>query len=90
MISGPDIRPDIFEKQVLSNVILDKIPADIAVFDKDHNYLYINPNGIRDVETREWMIGKSDFDYCDFKGLDKTLAKNRRDIFKSRFKQNSR
>ena len=82
VISGPDIRPDIFKKQVLSNVILDNIPADIAVFDKDHNYLYINPNGIRDVETREWMIGKSDFDYCDFKGLDKTLAKNRRDIFK--------
>ena len=81
VISAPGIHPDIFEKQVFSNVILDNIPADIAVFDKDHNYLYINPNGIRDIETREWLIGKSDFDYCDYKGLDKTLAQNRREIF---------
>jgi PAS domain S-box-containing protein len=81
VMSEPDIHPDVLDKQSLSNVVLDNIPADIAVFDKDHNYLYINPNGIRDVETREWMIGKSDFDYCDYKGVDKTLAQNRREIF---------
>ena len=81
VFSEPDIHPDIYEKQLFSNVILDNIPADIAVFDKDHKYLYINPNGIRDVETREWLIGKSDFDYCDYKGIDKTLAQNRREIF---------
>ncbi|MDA1172834.1 MAG: PAS domain S-box protein [Proteobacteria bacterium] len=81
VISEPDIHPDIYEKQLFSNIILDNIPADIAVFDKDHNYLYINPNGIRDVKTREWLIGKSDFDYCNYKGIDKTLAQNRREIF---------
>tara|TARA_B110000459_G_scaffold157917_1_gene173060 strand:+ start:547 stop:2352 length:1806 start_codon:yes stop_codon:yes gene_type:complete len=81
VFSEPDIHPDIYEKQLFSNVILDNIPADIAVFDKDHKYLYINPNGIRDVVTREWLIGKSDFDYCDYKGIDKTLAQNRREIF---------
>jgi PAS domain S-box-containing protein len=64
-----------------NETILDSMPADIAVFDKNHNYLYINPNGIRDVETREWIIGKSDFDYCDYKGLDKSMAEKRRDLF---------
>lgn len=71
----------IIEKQKFNEIILDNIPADIAVFDKNHNYLYINPNGVRDVETRKWLIGKSDFDYCDYKDLDKTLAQGRRDLF---------
>jgi PAS domain S-box-containing protein len=71
----------IIEKQKFNDIILDNIPADIAFFDINHNYLYVNPNGVRDVETRKWLIGKSDFDYCDYKGLDKTLAQGRRDLF---------
>jgi PAS domain S-box-containing protein len=71
----------IIEKQKFNEIILDNIPADIAVFDNNHNYLYVNPNGVRDVETRKWLIGKSDFDYCDYKDLDKTLAQGRRDLF---------
>lgn len=69
------------EKQKFSETVLDNLPADIAVFDKNHKYLYINPKGINDVETRKWMIGKSDFDYCDLKNIDKSMAQGRRDIF---------
>ncbi len=75
----------IIEKQKFNEIILDNIPADIAVFDKNHNYLYVNPNGIRDVKTRKWMIGKSDFDYCEYKGLDNSLAQGRRDLFNQAF-----
>jgi PAS domain S-box-containing protein len=81
VIEQSNLNQLIIEKQKFNEIILDNIPADIAVFDKNHNYLYINPNGIRDVETREWMIGKSDFDYCDYKGLDKSMAQKRRDLF---------
>ena len=69
------------EKQKFSETVLDNLPADIAVFDKNHKYLYINPKGINDVETRKWMIGKSDFDYCDLKNIDKSMAQGRRDVF---------
>lgn len=69
------------DEQKFNRTILDNIPADIAVFDENHNYLYLNKNGINDTEIRKWMIGKTDFDYCDFKGLDKTLANKRRDFF---------
>jgi PAS domain S-box-containing protein len=69
------------ENQKINETILDNIPADIAVFDKNHNYLYVNPNGIKNFETRKWIIGKSDFDYCTLKGLDESLAQGRRDIF---------
>ena len=71
----------IIQKQTFNEIILDNIPADIAVFDKNHNYLYINPNGVRDVETRKWLIGKNDFDYCKKKGLDNSNADQRRNFF---------
>ena len=53
--------------------ILNNLPADIAVFN-DHNYVFINPKGIRDDKIREYMIGKNDFDYYKLKNLpdDKT------------------
>ena len=75
------LNQNIIEKQIFNEIILDNIPADIAVFDKNHNYLYINPNGIRDVKIRKWMIGKNDFDYCNYKGLDNSSAQKRSDIF---------
>jgi signal transduction histidine kinase len=67
--------------QKFNKTILDNILTDIAVFDKNHNYLYVNPSGIRDDETRKWMVGKTDFDYCNLKGLDNSSAQGRRDIF---------
>ncbi len=81
VIQDSHSNQNIIEKQKFNDIILDNIPADIAVFDINHNYLYINPNGIRDLETRRWLIGKSDFDYCDYKDLDKTLAQGRRNLF---------
>jgi len=81
IIEESHLSQNIIEKQKFNEIILDNIPADIAVFDKNHNYLYVNPNGIRDVETRKWMIGKNDFDYCDYKNIDKSIAQGRRNIF---------
>lgn len=72
---------DIANKRKLIDSVLFNIPADIAVFDKDHNYQFINSNGIENKEIREWMIGKNDFDYCRLKGIDDTLAKERRAKF---------
>jgi len=59
--------------------ILDNIPADIAVFDKDKKYLYVNPNGIKDPELREWIVGKTDEDYI----LKRNITN--KDVFKDRY-----
>ncbi len=61
--------------------ILNALPADIAVFDSNHRYLYINPHAIKNDEIRNWMIGKNDFDYAKMKGIDDALARKRREIF---------
>jgi hypothetical protein len=64
------------------NRILDNVPVDITLFDTKHQYRYINKVAIKDDETRKWLIGKTDFDYCDYKAKDKALAEGRREIFK--------
>lgn len=61
--------------------ILNRIPTDIAVFDNKHRYLFINPVAVRDQHTREWLIGKDDFDYCAYRNKDVELAKTRRAKF---------
>ena len=65
--------------------ILNKIPADIVVFDKQHKYLFINPLSIKNNELREWLIGKDDYDYCELRNRPKEIADLRRKLFNEVF-----
>ncbi|KAB2916909.1 MAG: PAS domain S-box protein [Bacteroidetes bacterium] len=62
-------------------VILNRIPTDIVVFDNKHRYLFVNEAAIRDPEKRAFIIGKDDYDYCEKYGRDKAVAHSRRAIF---------
>ena len=81
VIEEYNLNQNTIDKQKFDEIIADNIPYEIAIYDKNHNYLFVNSNGIRNVETREWVIGKNDFDYCNYKGLDKSFAQNRWDLF---------
>jgi PAS domain S-box-containing protein len=61
--------------------VLNAIPSDIAVFSTEHKYIFVNPQGIKNQEIREFMIGKDDYDYCKMKGIPIDLADKRRAIF---------
>ena len=61
--------------------ILNQIPADIAVFDANHTYLFLNPVAIKDPELRKWFIGKRDEDYCLLKNKPMSIAEGRRATF---------
>lgn len=61
--------------------ILNKIPVDIAVFDENQKYLFVNPQAINDDELRSYIIGKDDFEYCNHVGRDKNIAEYRRKQF---------
>ncbi len=76
-----NVEDNLKKKTIFNDLVLDNIPADIALFDKDHNYLFINKNGVKDDELRNWLIGKNDFDYFALKGLDPALAQSRRNYF---------
>jgi PAS domain S-box-containing protein len=87
-----DVTEKVFSANEISNQkkftedILNNIPADIAVFDSSHNYLFLNPNAIKDDETRQWLIGKNDFDYAKHRDLSNELALTRRQIFNTTVK----
>lgn len=61
--------------------ILENIPTDIAIFDENHRYVYVNPYGIKDPELRKYIIGKDDFDYLKYRGRDPAIANMRREKF---------
>lgn len=61
--------------------ILNNIPADIAVFNASHEYLFINPRGIKDDHLRKWIIGKKDEDYCRYRNKPLAIATERENTF---------
>lgn len=61
--------------------VLNNMPADIAVFSASHEYLFVNPRGIKDDELRKWIIGKRDEDYCRFRNKPLSIAEGRRATF---------
>jgi PAS domain S-box-containing protein len=62
-------------------VIFDQVPVQMAVFDPQYRFLYINPQAVKDAVLREWLIGKDDFDYCRYRKRDDSLAVHRRERF---------
>jgi PAS domain S-box-containing protein len=69
------------DQRIFYEEILDKIPADIAVFDIMHHYLYVNYKAVKDQEVRKWMIGKSDEEYVRFRNKPLSIAEERNRIF---------
>ncbi len=60
---------------------LHNMPIDLAMFDWEHRYLFVNAKGVKNEEIRKWLIGKDDFEYCQFRNKDLSIAQNRRQAF---------
>lgn len=61
--------------------ILNNIPVDIAIFNHEHKYMYLNPVAVRNQDVRDFLLGRDDFDYCTFRNLGTEKAKERRAMF---------
>ena len=68
------------QKEFYEN-ILNQLPTDIAVFDANHKYLFVNPGAIKDPELRKYIVGKDDFQYAEYRNRDQSVAQKRRDQF---------
>ncbi|MEN9400922.1 MAG: hypothetical protein RL632_2025 [Bacteroidota bacterium] len=68
----PALTPDQFILDVMHH-----LPFDVGIFDRNGRYLYINPAGIKNDSTRNFIIGKTDYDYCDLKGIDRATVEPR-------------
>ncbi|MBL7813219.1 MAG: hypothetical protein JNL57_13435 [Bacteroidetes bacterium] len=61
--------------------VLDNFPSDIAVFTPDKKYRYININAVKDSATRNWLIGRDDLEYCEYRNLDPNIGRHRQQLF---------
>lgn len=68
------------QKEFYEN-ILNNIPTDIAVFDAEHKYIFVNPYAIRNPELRNFIIGKDDYEYAAFRNRNPEVAHTRRQKF---------
>ncbi|MBP6424096.1 MAG: PAS domain-containing sensor histidine kinase [Flavobacterium sp.] len=69
--------------------ILNRLPTEVAVFDQNHKYLYVNPAAIQNDELRNYIIGKDDFEYAKYTERDPLFANERRERFTAAAKTNS-
>ena len=78
-------RSELFEniknQKTFYEEILNTIPVDIAVFDENHKYKFVNPAGIKNSKYRKLIIGKDDFEYAKSLGRDAKTAEFRRSQF---------
>ncbi len=63
--------------------VLHTIPADIAVFDKEHRYLFVNKNGFKNDALREYMIGRTDEDYARYSNRPRSFVEKRFELYDS-------
>lgn len=68
-------------QKVFYENILNKLPTDIAVFDPEHRYLFVNPGAISKEEYRKFIIGKDDYEYVAYRNRDISIADQRRAKF---------
>ncbi|WP_324671471.1 PAS domain-containing protein [Hymenobacter sp. GOD-10R] len=69
------------QQQEFYESILNLLPVDIAVFDAEHRYLFVNPSSITNPEIRQWIIGKTNAEYCAFRQRPARLGQQREEFF---------
>ncbi len=68
------------QKEFYEN-LLNNIPADIAIFNDKHQYVFVNSIGVKSTELSKWIIGKDDFEYVSYRNRPKSIAERRRAAF---------
>jgi PAS domain S-box-containing protein len=58
--------------------LMDAFPIEVIVYSSDGKYRFVNPAVASDEQMREWLIGKSDFEYCEQFGFHMEVALRRR------------
>lgn len=74
-------QEQVTEQNTFFNNIFNNLPADVVIFSPEHKYLFVNKQGIADDETRKWIIGKDDFEYCAYRNKPMAIAEARQKLF---------
>ena len=69
------------EQRAFFEEILNKTPAEIIVADTQYHFLFANPEAVSDPELRQWMIGKTNEEFCLRAGRSEKICRIRRELF---------
>ena len=78
------IDPELSVEDFLLSVLYN-LPSDLGIFNLEHQYVYLNPAAVSNGEIRDFLVGKTDFDYCELRGVDTKMAEGRRVLFNQVF-----
>jgi signal transduction histidine kinase len=82
-VENQEIIHDLKKQIELYETIFDNLPAELVIFSAELKYLYLNKaNFKKNPQLRQWLIGKSNYDYCEYRGLPIDLADKREQWFK--------
>lgn len=81
------VQEKLLTQKLFYENILNKIPVDVAVYDRNFRYIYCNPSTIQDPTERQWLIGRTDADYVALKKLDPRISEERKALFESALKR---
>lgn len=75
-LSSEEIQ-ELQRKTIFYEALLQQLPAELAVFDPEFKFLFVNQNAIKNEELRKWLIGRNEIEYWKSKNLpfDKTLLR---------------
>jgi PAS domain S-box-containing protein len=65
------------QQKTLYEGIINNVPADIVVIDNDGRYRFVSKTAITNDEIRNWIIGKTDVEYCEYRNKSKDIADKR-------------
>ena len=73
-----EFRKQIDQYEAFLDHLIKNAPLEVAILSPDGRYLYLSSSFIADERRREWLLGRTDFDYCKEAGLHVELALRRR------------
>ncbi len=76
-MASDSLSPDLIRELEQYRRILNHIPAEIGVLDREGRYLFNSPSGIRDPKLREWMLGKTSHEWVRERGHPIEIAETR-------------
>jgi signal transduction histidine kinase len=72
----------IIQQNEFYTALLNHLPAEVAVFNPEFKFLFVNKSAIKNEELRKWLIGRSEIEYWKSKNLPLEKAINRIHAFK--------
>ena len=71
------MQQELKEQQRFYETILNELPAQIFVVDQDCRYRFVNPAAVPDAELRQWILGRTNYEYNARRGHPNTVAQQR-------------